>query len=117
MIEKKKNYLIILKLELEDLLEDIKLLIQQCEVEKKADCITDYVFLENLVFFKNEILGVDAFSKIIDNIDVTTYEELDSLIGDLKVKFEKEMNENGVSKAIHLSILRKMDKVKSYVER
>ncbi|MDA3901213.1 MAG: hypothetical protein PF637_11930 [Spirochaetes bacterium] len=117
MLKKKKNYLVILKLELEDLTEDIDLLIKKCKEDKDDCAITNYVFMENLTLFKNEILGVDVFHDIIDEVSehIDDYEDLDKMIDYLKSNFQEKMMEFGIAKAINLSILRKMDKVKSYV--
>ncbi len=115
MIEKKKNYLNILRLELEDLHEDIDNLMKACE-EQKDDCaITNYVFMENLANLKNELLGLDVFSKIIDETDPAAFESLDDMIIYLKNLFSDEMNEFGIINAVRLLIDRKMEKVKKYV--
>ncbi len=115
MRDKIINYLFILKLELKDLHDDIEMLINTCKEDKENCAITNYVFLENLSLFKNEILGVDVFDKIIDSINPHDYTDLDDLIQDLKILFQEKMVEFGIEKAIDLSILRKMDKVKRYV--
>lgn len=115
MRDKIINYLFILKLELKDLHDDIEMLMTSCKEDKENCAITNYVFLENLSLFKNEILGVDVFENIIDEINPHDYSGLDELIVDLKGKFKEKMIEFGISKAIDLSILRKMDKVKRYV--
>jgi hypothetical protein len=115
MRDKIVNYLFILKLELKDLHDDIELLMEAAAKDKETNEITNYVFLENLSLFKNEILGVDVFDKIIDSIDPHEYEDLSILIEDLKSKFKIKMVEYGIEKAIDLSIIRKMDKVKKYV--
>ena len=73
----KKHYLEILRIELEDLREDLQLLIDECQRNRENGKITDYVFLENVTLFKNELLGVDEFFKIIDTIDTAQYETLE----------------------------------------
>ena len=115
MRDKIINYLFILKLELKDLQDDISLLIDACQREKEECRITNYVFLENLALFKNEILGVNVFESIIDQINPHDYDNLDKLIDNLKKLFSEKMVEYGIERAIDLSILRKMDKVKRYV--
>ncbi|MBN2436215.1 MAG: hypothetical protein JXK07_13195 [Spirochaetes bacterium] len=117
MLKKKSNYLSILKLELEDLKTDIELLIKKCCEDKEEDNISNYVFMENLTLFNNEILGVNVFHTIIDDFasKIDEYSDLEEMIDKLKDTFMDKMKEFGVSKAIYLSILRKMDKVKSYV--
>lgn len=117
MLKKKNNYLAILKIELEDLKTDIELLIKKCCEDKEEDNISNYVFLENLTLFNNEILGVNAFNDIIDDFEskINEYTNVEEMIIKLKETFMDKMKEFGISKAIYLSILRKMDKVKSYV--
>lgn len=117
MIEKKKNYLTILNIELEDLLEDIQLITTSWEQEKRRDCVSEYVFLENLAFFQNEVFGVGAFSRILKQTDLNNFPDVDSMMSHLKTLFADELRANGVSQAILDSVLRKMDKVKAYVDQ
>jgi len=115
MIEKRKNYLNILRMELEDLHEDIDNLIREC-AEQKEDCeITNYVYMENLANLKNEMLGLDVFAKIIDSTDPESYATLDEMISALKVVFAERMSEYGIINAIRLLVERKLEKVKKYV--
>lgn len=109
------NYLFILKLELNDLYDDIQMLMDECQKEKEKYRITDYVFMENLSLFKNEVLGVNVFHNIIDSVDPHDFDNLDELIGYLKERFRTKAADCGIEKAIDLSISRKMDKVKKYV--
>lgn len=115
MIEKKRNYLNILALELDDLHEDIDNLMKEC-ISQKEDCIiTNYVYMENLANLKNEMLGLDVFSKIINALNPESYDSLDSMIDALKKLFSEKMHEYGIINAIRLLIERKMEKVKKYV--
>lgn len=115
MIEKRKNYLNILRLELEDLHEDIDKLISECDSQKNDCRITNYVYMENLANLKNEILGLDVFSGIIDGTDPGRFNSLDEMIVSLKAAFSESMAEYGIINAIRLMVERKMEKVKKYV--
>ena len=50
---------------MEDLLEDIKYLINKAEQKKENSEITEHEYHENCTILKNEIHGIDSFINII----------------------------------------------------
>ncbi len=108
-------YLSILKIELNDLYEDIEVLIEQCTQERESGRITNYVFMENLALFKNELLGVDAFEKIVRGTDPAAYGSLDEMLDHLKACFNDKIRSSGFPEVIRIYIERKLEKVRQYV--
>jgi len=115
MRNEKESYLSILKAELKDLQRDIEFLIEQSEKEKEAGKITNYVFMENLALFRNELLSVNAFDRVIDETDITKFDDLPKLIDHLKDCFRAMVKDAGLAKAINIPVERKMNKVADYV--
>lgn len=111
----KKNYLAILAIELDDLKEDIEHLISELRHNKQDHRCTEHVFLHNLTLFRNELLGVDAFHKILDQIDPENYETLDDMIAEIKQRFQLRVQMYGLAEVINLLIERKLVKVARYV--
>lgn len=115
MRQVKKNYLAILAIELDDLKDDIEHLISELECNKRDHRCTEHVFLHNLTLFRNELLGVDAFHKILDEINPENYETLDDMIEEIRKRFQLRVQMYGLAEAIHLLIDRKLGKVAKYV--
>ena len=112
---KKRHYLQILKIELEDLKEDLDLLINESTERYKQEQITDHVFLANLTLFKNELLGVNEFFLIVDQTDPEACSTLDELIEGLRRKFQEKVEKHGIANAVNICIERKLMKVARYV--
>ena len=117
MKHRKRHFLAILKVELDDLHADIEQLINECNKEHEGGKLTDYVCLENLCVFKNELLGVDVFARIIDTTDPDQFESLTELKANLKNAFREKIRAAGLVPAIVRYVERKMNKVEGYVTR
>ena len=111
----KEKYLAILRIELEDLHEDIEGLIRHATEERESGHLTNYVFMENLALFKNELLGVDAFDRILDELDLETFATLEEMVAYLKTDFREKVKSVGLAEAIDVLVERKLDKVLHYV--
>jgi len=115
MKAKIKNYLTIINLEMEDLEEDIKFLINEAQKKKSNGGLTNYVFLENQAVLKNEIHALECFKKIIKKIDPDNYKSVEALIQSLRKEFKSVVDSNSYAEAILIFTDRKMKKVKHYV--
>jgi len=111
----KENYLKILAIEIEDLREDIDALIERCAREREAGRLSQYVCLQNLALFKNEILGLNAFGRIVRETDPAGFETLDAMIDHLRDRFRKLARDAGFADAVAVYIDRKLAKVAKYV--
>lgn len=115
MSDKKKLYLKVLKIELEDLNDDIEMLIDELQHKKDNKEISNYVFVENLSLFRNEIIGVEVVNESLEKINTNDFASLDDLISEIKVRIKKRITECGIRNALWFSIERKLDKVKKYI--
>ena len=111
----KRNYLNILKIELEDLHQDIESLIEECKKERERGHLSKYVCLENLAMFKRELLSMDNFFKVLNEINPDDFETLDEMIVYLKNCFISKVNEHGFAEAIGFYVERKLEKVAKYI--
>ena len=115
MLNKIKNYLTIVFLEIEDLEEDIKYLIEKVEKKKHDGKLTNYVFLENQALLKNEIHALDCFKKLIKKTTANDFKSIEGLIQYLREEFKVIVDANSYAEAILIFVDRKMQKVKTYV--
>ena len=115
MNNQKNIYLKLLKIELEDLNSDIDLLIEELKGQKKRDEISNYVFVENLALFKNEIVGVEVVNESLTSIDIDKFSSLDSMIDEIRSRIKEKIKISGIANALFVSVNRKLDKVKKYI--
>ena len=116
MRNEKGKFLAIMRIELQDLHEDIEDLIQQTTRERESGALTNYVFLENLALFRNELLGVNTFGRLLDKVAPAEFGTLDELVEHLKASFRSRIKAAGLAEAIDLYLERKVDKARRYVE-
>ena len=87
----KRKYLDILRIEIEDLTEDIGLIVNEYKRRRDREEITNYVFLENLAVLHNELLGVDNMMEMLDSIDPDAYDRLDDMVADIEIKIRNKI--------------------------
>lgn len=111
-----KAYMAILKVELDDLEEDLKLLMEQAQERYEKGEITNYVYLENLAVFKQELFGVDGIARRFEKNDPSRYSNLDELIADLKEELLDVKSRDLLPQGVISMVERKFDKVKNYLD-
>ena len=115
MHNKTVAFLEILKVELQDLDEDIKILIEEYKEKHSRDEISNYVFLENLAVLKNELFGVEGFYKHVENINPSDYKTLADLINNLMEVLKVRIHEKGLAHSLINMVERKINKILKYV--
>jgi len=116
MSDLKKTYLQILKIELEDLKEDINTLTEECKARKEHDEISSYVYMENLAVLNHEILDIERISEEIDELDLDQFPDVDALINHLICDIEQELAQHNLMEAVCDLVKRKIRKVGNYVK-
>lgn len=111
-----EKYLAVLRLELADVQHDIEALIEGITKERESGELTNYVFLENLALFRNELLAVNAFDRILDKVDPVAHAELHELVDYVRTSFRAQVEAGGFAEAIIGYVERKLDKVERYVD-
>jgi len=109
-------YMAILKLEIEDLEEDLKMLVSEVEEKHNKQQISNYVYLENLAVIKRELFGVNGIARHFDTVDSSQCEDLDQLIADLKKELMSQRAIELLPEGVIRLVERKMEKVKNYVQ-
>ena len=115
MSDPKKMYVRILKIEMEDLKEDINALTAECKERKEHDEISSYVYMENLAVLNHEILDIERISEDLDELDLDQYPDLDALIEELLGRIEEQLAEHNLMEAVCELVKRKIRKVGDYV--
>ncbi|MDC7225748.1 MAG: hypothetical protein PQJ61_03165 [Spirochaetales bacterium] len=114
METKTKKYLSILKIELEDLIEDLEFGEAALARRLKEHEITEYVFLENVGLLKKEILGIERV-KIMLNESDKNIQSIEELRNHVEAYFKDEIRSAGLPHVVFNLISRKLDKVSRYM--
>jgi hypothetical protein len=109
------RFIQILRIELDDLKDDIDQLLEACRREREKHELGDHVYLENLAVFKSELLGIGAFSEILDDTDPESFETLEGMIEELGRAFKAEIESRGLAPAVNVAVERKIAKVAKYL--
>ena len=72
------------------------------------------MFSENLIVFRKELLGVDAFFRLLET-DPDRFENLDGLITHLSAAFKDMVRQSGLPAIIGSYVERKLKKVREYI--
>jgi len=116
MIKKIENFIKILIVELDDLHEDIKVLIKECNEKHLKEKITEYVFLENLAVLKNELFGVEGFIEDVRSLNIEKFADIKALSDYLMNLLHERVHEKGLAPSILNLVDRKIQKVTKYVD-
>ncbi len=117
MKDLKRKYIQILKIELEDLHDDIAMYIEQISKDAKCGDITNYVFMENLALMNNETVGIGIVNKYLDSINVDDYADINALMEKIKSDLRKKLEDDGIAFALNVYLERKLKKVSLYVSQ
>ena len=114
-MDDKGKYLEILKIELEDLAEDIKLLVDDYKTRRESGEITNYVLLENLALLTHEIHGAESFVNILRDMQPDDYASLDEMVAVIDSKMGDLIEHGGHDPLLHKMVKRKLAKLTAYV--
>ncbi len=115
MSDKRKLFLKILKVELEETENDIAVLKNVCHERYEKGEITQYVDRENEAFFHHEISCIKKLIPALDDFDTESYQDNDEFVSGLKVFLEGFVKENQFPHAISLITDHKIQKVVKYI--
>ncbi len=110
-----QKYLKLLKIELEDVEEDLSVLLELHEQRKQRGEITNYVFLENVAVLKKGILGIRNFLQSVDILDAGKYSSLTEMIEDIDNLFKQKTKDYNFPEAIYTLTERKFNKIAKYI--
>ena len=78
------SYLSALRIELQEIIEEVEMMMELCRKRQKSGEITNYVRWQNTALFTREIKGLRTLSGALDSIDPGRYETRDEMVHDIK---------------------------------
>lgn len=109
------HFLKLLKVEIDDLIEDIRRRIKLYDLRFVRDEITHYVHDENLALLNREIDAFSNFIDVVDGIDAAIYKDVDEVEAALLEKSKSLVSRMEDPEAIHIQLQRKMRKVRMFL--
>ena len=116
MTEHKKKFISIMKIELEDLIEDLNHLVDDYRDKKEHDLITNYVFMENLALLQHEMYGIKKFSQFISSLNLSEFKDINGISEHIKEVLEKKITSSDFASCLFPMICRRLVKAAHYVE-
>lgn len=117
MRERVSKFLRILKIELEDLEEDINTLAELTEERRQQHTITEYVSLENISLLRQEFSGIKAVVDRLDSIQLDPNQSFQEFVDSLKEQIKQVVIASAYPNAVNIFIERKIQKVADYFEQ
>ncbi|MBN1686170.1 MAG: hypothetical protein JW852_05920 [Spirochaetales bacterium] len=115
MKEKIRKYTKILRIELEDLQEDLLMMAEIYHQRELKREITDYVFLENLSLLQSEIAGIDNIINSLQDINPDEFSSIEEFAGFISEQFKKKTLDAGFPESVFALVNRKLVKVSRYI--
>jgi len=117
MKNKTKTFLKMLLIELEDVEEDFKILLQTCDSRHEKEEITHYVHYENRATYENQIINIKRCVEFIEKINPDNFSSLDALTTHLSNIFQDQVDKRWITNSLFQIIKEKEKKIKNYIEQ
>jgi len=115
MVSDARHFARLFRVELQDLIDDITLLIDRTEKRFEQGEITSYVRLENEAFLQREVDAITKFLGIVDGIDPSIYKCTSDIEADLLEKSRDFVSRLEDPEAVYILLKRKLEKVRKFI--
>ncbi len=115
MPEVRSKYMRILKIELEDLVQDIAALVEFYEQKRSGREITNYVYLENVSLIQHEVSCLKELLHELDRVDVRRYPDLPALVREIERILIETGRGGSLPDSIGAIVRRRIEKTTRYV--
>ena len=110
-----QHILDLLKLEFEDLQEDLRILEQVGYERFRRAEITEYVYKENHALFEEEIRGLKSIERLIEADQWEQFEDLDLFLAEFDQAVRQHIDTYQFPPAVHGIVSRKLKKVRDFL--
>ena len=115
MSSEARHFAKLFRVELDDLIDEIGLLVDRMENSYERGELTEYVHLENAAFYKRMSDSLLKFAGIVDGIDPSIYKCMADIEADLLARSRDFTIKLEDPEAVHILLRRKLDKVKKFI--
>jgi len=115
MSSEARHFLRLFRVELDDLVDEMKLLVDRMESRYASGEISEYVHLENLALYRREIDAFAKFAGIVDGIDPSLYKCTSDIEADLLARSRDYVSRLEDPEAVYILLKRKIEKVGKFI--
>lgn len=116
-MDDKHKYLEVLRIEIDDLGEDIRALQEHYRDRSARGEITDYVLKENVAVLERESHGIAAVRACVGDVRAEDYRSLDEMLAGLRERLDDRIRCGGFEPVVRRLVERKLVKVARYVRQ
>ena len=113
----KQKLISILKIEIDDLRDDVDWLISEATARAQHGEVSQYVGRENLAFLHHEILDLDEILRLLDHVELDRFKDVDELVQHLSCRLDESLAKHYIMESVHRLLLRKLQKAAMYVRK
>lgn len=115
MDQQARHFARLFRVELEDIIEDLRLLIDRTEKRFQNDEITPYVRMENEAFLQREVDAIEKFMRLVDGIDPSIYKGTADIEAAILEKSRDFVSRLEDPEAVYVLLERKLEKVRKFI--
>lgn len=115
MVSEVRHFLRVFRVEIDDIIEDLQLLIDQTDKRFEQGEITSYVRMANKALFQRLMESITKYAGIVDGIDASNYKgtsEIAASILDISRDYVSRLED---PEAVYVLLKRKLEKVKVFL--
>ena len=115
MKEKIGKFLSILKIELEDLEQDLVSLEDSYRQKWEEDKISNYVFLENMAVLREELTGIHKILGDLTTVNSSSFSNIDEFIEHILTIIKENRKNIDLPEGVYRLLRRKIMKVRNFI--
>ncbi len=115
MVNVLRHYLRLLRVEIQDMLEEIDMLIEHMETRFACDDISSYVRLENEGVLHRELGVIGNFITIVDGIEPANYKSIPEMEQEILSRAGEIVKKQEQPEIVLVLLKRKIDKVREFI--
>ncbi len=110
-----RHFARLFRVELDDMIDDIRMRIDINEKRYRDDKITEYVHLENGAVLRQQIDALQKFAEIVDGIDLSNYKDTAGIEEDLLARSREFVSKFEDTEAVGQLLQRKLQKIRTFI--
>jgi hypothetical protein len=115
MVSRAELFIIMFRAEIENSLEDARVLIELYERRFKSEEITNYVYNENEAFLARETSGLKGLLALLDSFDPAKFSKAEDIALEIDSMIKRRVKDYEDPEAIYAIVSRKIKKILAYL--
>lgn len=113
--KKLEKFIKILKIELDDVEEDLRRLEEYNKAKALTGEISNYVSLENLAVIKDELMGIRRIAGTLDTVKPEEYRDIEDFIQKFETYCRQNSRNADLPESVYVLFNRKIEKIKQFM--